>query len=166
MLIRLNISLKHAEISLRLDKQVGENAAPHYYRLDEPQARLYYVQPDEKHLTMLKENLALQGSMFFPFHCYESFDNVNTGPSAVFDVSPSMSLIEWSYITWVNHGSDEMFDDESNEIVYAGGPEISGSGAWFCPPLKELYMSVSGKDFPSVDGLNNATLTEIRRYTE
>lgn len=27
-------------------------------------------------------------------------------------------------------------------------------------------MAISGKDFPSADGLNNATLTEFRRYTE
>lgn len=129
MLIRLNLSLKHSEISLRVDQAVGGAGTAHFYRLDQPQARLYYVQPDEKHLTLLKEKLALEGSAFFPFHCYESFDNINTTPSSVFDVSPAMSLIERSYITWVNHGAARMFTDGSYEIEYIGGPDVSGSGA-------------------------------------
>lgn len=77
-----------------------------------------------------------------------------------------MSLVERSYITFVNHGAARQFTAGSYEIVYGGGPNISGAGARHFPNLKEFRMSISGKDFPSADGLNNATLTEFRRYTE
>jgi hypothetical protein len=34
------------------------------------------------------------------------------------------------------------------------------------PPLKELRLQISGKDFPSADGLNNVTIPEMKDYTE
>ena len=34
------------------------------------------------------------------------------------------------------------------------------------PPLKELWLQISGRNFPSSDGLNNVTLPELKDYTE
>lgn len=64
-----------------------------------------------------------------------------------------------------------MFDDadgthEYKIAEYVGGPNLASGGAWFMPLLKELRMRISGEDFPSADGLNNATPTELKNYTE
>lgn len=115
---------------------------------------------------MLREKLAIEGAAYFPYHAFDSHDNIIQGVSSTFDVSTSMSLIEKSFITFVNHGAGKQFTKGSYEIPYEGGPDISGSGARHFPNLKELRMAISGKDYPSADGLNNATLTEYRRYTE
>lgn len=49
---------------------------------------------------------------------------------------------------------------------YANKPSVLSGGARFMPVLKELKMNIGGHQFPSASGLNNATLTEIKNYTE
>lgn len=61
--------------------------------------------------------------------------------SSVLDVSSAMSLIEKSFITWVNRGTEWMFDVGTEEAKTVGdNAELESAGARFYPWIKELWM--------------------------
>lgn len=170
MLIRLNLNTTNAMTSLH-SARTAINANATYYTLYEPQARIFYTKPDDAHITMLKDKLLRQGQVEFPIHCWESHDLVHNSANETKDVSSAASIIEKTFITWVNRGANQMFLDadgthEYPVASYANDTNASSGGARFMPLLKELRMRISGEDFPSADGLNNATLTEMKNYTE
>lgn len=75
------------------------------------------------------------------------------------------ALVEKTFVTWVNRGDAKCFTQASNELAYTKAI-FDSAGDRFMPPIKELWLQISGKDFPSADGLNNVTLPEIKDYTE
>lgn len=83
---------------------------------------------------MLKEKLLRQGQVEFPIHCWESHDLVHNSASETKDVSSAASIIEKTYVTWVNRGDEQMFSDvdgthEYPDGTYVGGPNVSSGGA-------------------------------------
>lgn len=68
--IRITYSNNHALYSLRIN--AANDALLTHYTLQSPQARIFYIKPDEQHLLMMREWLA--DGIMFPFHTFESND--------------------------------------------------------------------------------------------
>lgn len=128
MLIRLTLNDTHSLYSLDVNQAVRQGDFDHF-RLDQPQARIFYTRPDEQHLILLKNQLVSKGQQILPIHCWESHDLTHTAASSVLDVSSAMSLIEKSFCTWVNRADNKIFAEGSYELEYPGSVELSCAGA-------------------------------------
>ena len=66
--IRITYSNNHALYSLKTDAAVDPLLT--HFTLQSPQARIFYIRPDEQHLLMMYDRL--KDGIMFPFHSFES----------------------------------------------------------------------------------------------
>ena len=119
---------------------------------------------------MLRNKLLNDGVVHLPIHIFEgSYDKRHSAPNNADDVSTAGSLLVKTYVTWVNRGAALA----GTTHVFNGGYELEANNtggifsfARFCPLISTLRISVSGQEYPSADGLNNASATELKKYTE
>lgn len=142
-------------------------------------ARLHWTIPDQDHLNMIRDELtAGSGIITFPFHCFfGSNDKTHISQSQSDDISYSGSLIEKTFLTWVNKGSayQDTLANGSNELVIGlnsgaipptSNPYLENAGCRYMPVFQGMDIQIDGKQFPWADGLNNADELYIKSYTE
>jgi len=114
-------------------------------------ARLHWTIPDQDHLNMVRDELtAGSGIITFPYHCfYGSHDKTHVSMSMSDDISYSGSLIEKTFVTWVNKGTQQQDSggadrQKGNELTIGPAydanntPYLNNSGARYCPLFQSL----------------------------
>ena len=133
--IRLNLNIDHCLSCLKVGETVEATTLTHF-TLQQSQARLFYIQPDEQHLLLLKDRLQ-DGIAIFPIHSFESHNLSHKSATGTSDISVAAALVEKTFVTWVNRGNARCFTQASNELAYTKAI-FDSAGDRFMPPIKEL----------------------------
>lgn len=172
--IRLNLSLDynggvpHAFVNLS-PSGAGYTETGKIIRFEQPRAKHFFIKPDEAHLAMLRQKLEMDGVVRIPVRVFEgSYDKRMKSQNDSTDVSSSASLVERTFVTFVNKSETDQAAWGAYEITEEAKGTYQGNvhEARFCPPINAWRMQISGSDYPSADGLNSTDAAQIQYYTE